>query len=43
MNLYERLNIDVLGMSQGHHPTDIFSGRFEDVRWTFLQIFKNKQ
>ena len=43
MHLYERFKIDVLGTSQGRHPTDIFSGRFEDVRMTFLQNFKNKQ
>ena len=43
MNLDERLNIDVLRMSQGRHPTDNFSGRFEDVRRRFLQNFKNKQ
>ena len=30
-------------MFQGRHPMDVFSGRFEDVRGTFLQNFKNKQ
>ena len=43
MHLYVRFKIDALGMSQGRHPTDVFSGRFQDVRKTFLQNFKNKQ
>ena len=42
IHLYEKFKIDILGTSQGRHPTDTFSGRFEDVRWTFLQNFKNK-
>ena len=42
-HLYERLKIEVLGTLQGRHPTDVFSGCFEDVRRTFLQNFKNKQ
>ena len=29
--------------SWGRHPTDVFSKRFEDIRTTFLQNFKNKQ
>ena len=41
--LYKRFKIDSLGMFQGRHPMDVFSGRFEDVRRTFLQNFKNKQ
>ena len=32
MHLYEELKIDVLGTSQGRHPTDVFSERFNDVR-----------
>ena len=43
MHLYVSFKIEALGMSQGHHPTDVFSGGFEDVRRTFFQIFKNKQ
>ena len=43
MHLYERFEIDVLGTSQGRHPMDVFSGRFEDLRKTFLQKFKNKR
>ena len=43
MHLYERFKIDVLGMSEGRHPMDIFSGRFEDVERPFLQNFKIKQ
>ena len=43
MHLYERFKIDVLRMSQGRHPTNAFSGSFEDVRRTFLQNCKNKQ
>ena len=43
MHLYERLKIDLLGTSQGRDPTNVFSRRFEDVRKTFLQNFKNKQ
>ena len=42
MHLYERFKIDVLGTSQGRHPTDVFSGRFEGFHRTFLQSFKNK-
>ena len=29
MHLYDRFKIKVLGTSQGRHPTDVFSGRFE--------------
>ena len=29
--------------SQGGHPTDFFSERFEDVHRMFLENFKNKQ
>ena len=43
MRLYERFKIDVLGTSEGRHPMDIFSGRFEDVQRPFLQNFKIKQ
>ena len=43
MHLYERSKIDILGMSQGNHPTDVFSGLFEDVRKMFLQNCKNIQ
>ena len=43
MHLYYRFKIDVLGTSQTRHPTDVFSERFEDIRRTFLQNFKNKQ
>ena len=43
MHLYERFKTNVLATSQGRHPTDVFSGRFEDVRRTFRQNFKNKQ
>ena len=43
MHLYERFKIDVLGASQGRHPTDFFSERFEDVHRMFLENFKNKQ
>ena len=43
MHLYERFKINVLATSQGRHPKDVFSGRFEDVRRTFRQSFKNKQ
>ena len=43
MHLNERFKIDVLGTSQGRHPTDGFSGRFENVHRIFLQNFKNKQ
>ena len=32
MNLYKRFEIDVQGMSQGRHPMDVFSGRFQKVR-----------
>ena len=43
MHLYERFKIDALGTSQGRHPKDTFSRRFEDVQRTFLQNCKNKQ
>ena len=43
MLLYQRFKIDVLWTSQGRHTTDFCSGRFEDVRRTLLQNFKNKQ
>ena len=43
MHLYERFKIDFLRTSQGRHPTVFFSGRFEGVRRTSLQNFKNKQ
>ena len=43
MHYYERFKIDVLWTSQGRHPKDVFSRRFEDVHRTFLQNFKNKQ
>ena len=43
MHLYERFEIDALGTSQGRHPMDVFSGRFENLRKTFLQKFKNKR
>ena len=43
MYLYDRVKIDVLETSEEHNPTDGFSERFEDVRRTFLQYFKNKQ
>ena len=43
MHLFERVKIDAMGTSQGCHPTDVFSVRFETVRRTFLQNFKNKQ
>ena len=43
MHLYERFKIDVLGTSQGRHPTYVFSGRFENVHRTFLENLKNKQ
>ena len=43
MHLQDRIKIDVLGMSQGGHPKDVFSGHFEDVRGTFLENFKNKK
>ena len=36
MHLYERFKIDALGTSQGRHPKEVFSGRFEDVYGTFL-------
>ena len=29
MHSHKRFKIDVLGMSHGRHPTDVFSGRFE--------------
>ena len=43
MYLYDRIKIDVLATSEERNPTDGFSERFEDVRMTFLQHFKNKQ
>ena len=43
MRLYERFKIDVLETFQRRHSTDVFSGRFEDVRKTFLQNFKIRQ
>ena len=43
MHLYEGFKIDVLGMSQGRHPKDVFSGSFDDVRRTFFQNFKNNK
>ena len=43
MHLRERFKSDVLGTSQGRHPTDVFSGRFENGRSTFLPNFNNKQ
>ena len=43
MHLYETIKIDVLRRSQEHHPTDVFSGRFQDVRSMFLQNCKNIQ
>ena len=43
MHLYERYKIDLLGKSQGRHPTNVFSERFEDVRSTFIKNLKNKQ
>ena len=42
MYLYERFKIDALGTFKGRHPTDVFSGRFEDVHRTFLQNWKKK-
>ena len=41
MHLYERLKIDFLETSQGCYPTDIFSGRFQDVHRKFHQNCKN--
>ena len=43
MHLYERFKIDVPGMSQGRHPSDIFWECFEDVWRTFLQNFNNRR
>ena len=43
MHFCERFKIDILGTSQGRHTTDVFLGRFEDVRRRFLQNFKNLQ
>ena len=43
MHLYKWFKIDALGTSQGRHPMDVFSGRFKEVRKTFLQNSKNKQ
>ena len=43
MHLYERYKTDLLGTSQGRHPTNVFSERFEDVRSTFIKNLKNKQ
>ena len=31
MHFYERFKIEILGTSQGRHPTNVFSGRFENV------------
>ena len=31
MHLYEMFKIDVLGTSQGRHPTGVFLGRFENI------------
>ena len=41
--MYKRFKIDVLGISQGRHPTDVFSGRFDNICRTFIQNFNNKQ
>ena len=41
MYMYQKFKTDLLGTSQENHPTDIFSGRFEDVRRMFLQNVKN--
>ena len=43
MHLHDRIKIDDLEMSQGCHPTDVFSGRFKDFRRMFLENLKNKQ
>ena len=42
MHLYKRFKIDALGMSQGRHSKEVFSGHFEYVRRTFLLNCKNK-
>ena len=42
VHLYERFKIDTLGTSKGRHSKEVFSGRFEDVRRTFLLNCKNK-
>ena len=42
MHLYESFKIEVLGTSQGRHPTDVFLVCFKDVSRTFLENFKNK-
>ena len=43
MYLYEKFKTDVLRTSEGRNPTDFFLGCFEDVHWTSLQNFTNKQ
>ena len=43
MHLYESFKTEILGMSQGRHPMDVFSGVFELAHRSFLQNFKNKQ
>ena len=43
MHLCGRLKVDALGMPQGRHPKEVFSGCFEDARRTFLLNCKNKQ
>ena len=43
MHLYERFKIDALWTSQGRHSKEDFSGRFEDVRRTFLLNCKSKE
>ena len=42
MHLYETFKIDALGTSKGRYPEEVFSGRFEDIRRTFLLSCKNK-
>ena len=42
MHLYERFKMDALGTSQGRHSKEVFSGRLEDIRRTFLLNCKNK-
>ena len=42
MYLYKRFKIDALGTSQERHSKEVFSGRIEDVRRTFLLNCKNK-
>ena len=41
-NLYKRFKIDALGTSQERHSKEVFSGRYEDVRRTFLLNCENK-